>query len=90
MIELEKEAGRFEHADKLSQNDFAAMCKSVKRFTVYVNEFFMKRARVFLDTVANERGDGYPALLGTSGIRTRQRSDPPTSVGYRSRQVVPA
>ena len=54
MIELEKEAGRFDHADKLEANDFAAMCKSVKRFTVYVNEFFMKRARVFLDTVANE------------------------------------
>ena len=54
MIELEKKAGRSDHADKLAANDFPAMCKSVKRFTVYVNEFFMKRARIFLDTVAKE------------------------------------
>jgi hypothetical protein len=51
MIELERQAGNTAQVKLLEENDFAAMCKSVKRFTVYVNEFFMKRSRVFLDTV---------------------------------------
>lgn len=51
MIELERKAGNTAQVKLLEENDFAAMCKSVKRFTVYVNEFFMKRSRVFLDTV---------------------------------------
>eukprot|EP00984_Skeletonema_dohrnii_P038118 scaffold40980_cov344-Skeletonema_dohrnii-CCMP3373.AAC.1 len=51
MIELEREAGNLTQVELLSKNDFSAMCKSVKRFTVYVNEFFMKRSKVFLDTV---------------------------------------
>ena len=51
MIKLEKQAGNIEHAKLLAKKDFVAMTKSVKRFTLYVNDFFMKRSRVFLDTV---------------------------------------
>jgi hypothetical protein len=51
MIELERAADNIAQVELLEKNDFSAMCKSVKRFTVYVNEFFMKRSRVFLDTV---------------------------------------
>lgn len=54
MIELEKEAGNAEQVEKLEKNDFTAMSKAAKRFTVYVNEFFMKRSKVFLDTIVNK------------------------------------
>lgn len=51
MIELESEANNQKQVSLLEQNDFKAMCASVKRFPVYVNDFFLKRSRVFLDTV---------------------------------------
>ena len=54
MIELEKEAGNVEQVEALEQGDFKAMSKSVKRFTVYVNDFFMKRSKVFLDTIVKD------------------------------------
>jgi hypothetical protein len=51
MIELEERAGNKTQVKKLEENDFKAMCKSAKRFNVYVNDFFLKRSKVFLDTV---------------------------------------
>ena len=51
MIELERKAGNESHVDLLEKGNFEAMAKSVKRFTLFVNDFFMKRSRVFLDTV---------------------------------------
>ena len=51
MIELERKAGNESHVELLEKGNFEAMAKSVKRFTLFVNDFFMKRSRVFLDTV---------------------------------------
>jgi hypothetical protein len=51
MIELERRAGNLRQVELLEEGDFVAMTKSVKRYTVFVNDFFMKRSRVFLDTV---------------------------------------
>lgn len=51
MIELEERAGNNEQAKRLKENDFQAMCKSSKKFNVYVNDFFLRRSKVFLDTV---------------------------------------
>ena len=51
MADLERQAGNQDHAKKLLDNDFAAMCSSAKRYNLFVNDFFMKRAKVFLDTV---------------------------------------
>lgn len=52
MADLERQAGNYDHAKKLLDNDFKAMCASAKRYNLFVNDFFMKRAKVFLDTVA--------------------------------------
>lgn len=54
MISLERTAQNLKQVELLEKNDFKAMTKSAKRFTVYVNDFFMKRSKVFLDTVAKD------------------------------------
>jgi hypothetical protein len=51
LADLERQAGNHSHAQLLLDDDFKAMCASAKRFNLYVNDFFMKRAKVFLDTV---------------------------------------
>lgn len=51
LIQLEIEGGNVSLARLLEENDFAAMCKSAKKHNLYVNDFFMKRSKVFLDTV---------------------------------------
>ena len=51
MIELEKEAGNQQQVTLLEQNNRTAMAKSAKRFTLYVSDFFMKRSKLFLNTV---------------------------------------
>ena len=55
MYSLEKSAGNVQHAQRLlDKNDFAAMCQSVKKYPLYVNEFFMKRGKEFMDNYARE------------------------------------
>eukprot|EP00984_Skeletonema_dohrnii_P009260 scaffold3532_cov117-Skeletonema_dohrnii-CCMP3373.AAC.1 len=51
LIQLEIEGGNVSQARLLEENNFAAMCKSAKKHNLYVNDFFMKRSKVFLDTV---------------------------------------
>lgn len=54
MIQLEREANNPTHATLLEANDQKAMKTSVKRFSLYVNDFFMKRSKVFLNTVVKK------------------------------------
>ena len=55
MHSLETNAGNVQHAQRLlDKNDFAAMCQSVKRYPLYVNEFFMKRGKEFMDNYARD------------------------------------
>ena len=57
MIELETLADEKERVTKIKQETkegFTEMCKSVKRWTAYVNEFFMMRAKSFLDDVVKK------------------------------------
>lgn len=51
MIELESEANNHSQVDLLKRNNHQAMCRSVKKYSLYVNQFFMIRSKVFLDTV---------------------------------------
>ena len=51
MITLERKAKNEPQAKLLEDGDTTAMRKSVKRFSVYVNEFFIKRAKNFLENV---------------------------------------
>jgi len=57
MAQLEKHAGRVEEAKALENNDFQAMKRSVKRYPLYVNDFFMKRAKSFMKTVVKDALD---------------------------------
>ena len=50
MVDLESQAGNHDHAQQLLDGDFKAMSASAKRYNLYVNDFFMKRATVYLDT----------------------------------------
>ena len=55
MHSLETNAGNVQHAQRLlDKNDFAAMCQSVKRYPLYVNEFFMKRGKEFMDNYVRD------------------------------------
>ena len=54
IAQLERHAGNDLQATKIEMNDFRAMSKSVKRYPLYVNEFFMKRFRSFMDTVVKQ------------------------------------
>ena len=54
MAQLQKHAGNKEESKLLRNNDFNAMKRAVKRFPLYVNEFFMKRAKCFMKTVVKE------------------------------------
>lgn len=51
LIQLEIEAGNVGQAWLLKKNNYTAMSKSAKNHTLFVNDFFMKRSKVFLDTV---------------------------------------
>ena len=51
MAQLERHAGNDLQATNIERNDFRAMTKSVKRYPLFVNEFFMKRFRSFMETV---------------------------------------
>lgn len=58
MIDLESNAGNKDEVKLLQQGEteagFAAMTKAVKRWPLYVNEFFMTRANLFLDSVVKK------------------------------------
>ena len=54
MIQLEGEAHNDDEVALLKNNDFGAMKRSVKRYTMYVNKFFMMRANKFMETVVKE------------------------------------
>ena len=54
MAQLEEKAGNKRQADLLRQNNFQAMKKAVRKYPLFVNDFFMKRARYFMKTVMKE------------------------------------
>ena len=54
MVDLALNAKDFIEAEKLANGDFPAMKRAVKKNSVYVNEFFMKRSKTFMDTVLKE------------------------------------
>ena len=54
MAQLESNAGNKTESDLLQGNDFKAMKRSVKRYPLYVNDFFMKRVKKFMTTVIKE------------------------------------
>ena len=59
MSQLERNAGNDDQADLLMNNEssderFNAMCVSVKRYPLYVNDFFMKRSKDFLGSVVTK------------------------------------
>lgn len=57
MIDLETNAGNMEQVELLrdtGDRGFTAMAKTVKKWPLYVNEFFMKRAKHFMENVVKE------------------------------------
>jgi hypothetical protein len=54
-LEVASEKGNVnEHAKKLKNNDFSALRKSVAKYPLYVNQYFMKRANEFMDGYARD------------------------------------
>lgn len=49
--QLERNAGNDDHANAIKEGQFTAIKQSAKRFPLYVNDFFMRKATKFLDTV---------------------------------------
>ena len=43
-----------EHAEKLKNNDLNTLRKSVAKYPLYVNQYFMKRANEFMDGYARD------------------------------------
>ena len=54
MAQLEANAGNKTQADLLDANNFKAMQRSVKKYPLYVNDFFMKRVNKYMQTVVKE------------------------------------
>ena len=54
MAQLERHAGDELAAQLLKSNDFKAMQKASKKYPLFVNDFFMKRARSFMSTVLKD------------------------------------
>ena len=54
MTDLEKNAGNLNDAFALEQGDLKTLRKSVKRYPVYVNEYFLERSRTLMDTVLKD------------------------------------
>ena len=54
LIQLERKADRHEHASEIERGNIRALRKSAKRYSLYVNDFFMKRAKHFLKTVLKD------------------------------------
>lgn len=49
--QLEEEAGHSGPAQQIRENNFTAIARAAKKYPLYVNEFFMKRASAFMETV---------------------------------------
>ena len=54
MAQLERHANNEHMAQQLDNNDFSAMQKAAKTYPLFVNDFFMKRAKSFMKHVVNE------------------------------------
>ena len=54
MAQMERHAGNDHMAQLLDNNDFSAMQKAAKRYPLFVNDFFMKRARSFMKNVLSK------------------------------------
>lgn len=54
MIQLHIQAGNAIDAERLKSGNFQAMKKAVKKYPLYVNDFFMKRVKKFMTTVVKE------------------------------------
>ena len=51
---MERHAGNDHMAQLLDNNDFSAMQKASRRYPLFVNDFFMKRARSFMKNVLSK------------------------------------
>ena len=54
LAQLERHAGNEHMAQLLNDNDFSAMQKAARRYPLFVNDFFMKRAQSFMKNVLSE------------------------------------
>jgi len=54
MAQLEDQAGNMQAAQELRNGDFKTMQRTVKKYPLFVNDFFMKRANCFMKTVVKE------------------------------------
>ena len=54
LTQLERHAGNENAAKALENNDFQAMKKASRKYPLFVNDFFMKRARCFMKEVMKE------------------------------------
>ena len=54
MAQLEDQAGNMQAARELRNGDFKTMQRTVKKYPLFVNDFFMKRANCFMKTVVKE------------------------------------
>ena len=54
LAQMERHAGNDHMAQLLDNNDFSAMQKAAKRYPLFVNDFFMKRARSFMKNVLSK------------------------------------
>ena len=49
MYKLKMKIGNMQHTKSLLENNFSALCQFVKKYSLYLNEFFMQRAKEFMD-----------------------------------------
>jgi len=54
LAQLERHAGNEHMAQLLNDNDFSAMQKAARRYPLFVNDFFMKRAQSFIKNVLSD------------------------------------
>lgn len=54
---LESNAGNESEASLLRDGNFRAMCRAARKFPMYVNEYFMMRAKQFMDEFARDALD---------------------------------
>ena len=54
LCQMERKCGNEEQAKAIESNDATAIAKSAKRYPLLVNQFFMKRANLFMTTFAKK------------------------------------
>ena len=51
-VERETKSSDTKNSERIDNHDFVAMSKAVRKYPLYVNEYFMKRAKIFMDEFA--------------------------------------